>query len=182
MRRFVCLCAVVLVLALPAMAQDNPQSEIFGGYSYLHINPGGGAPGVSVPGGWGAGFTGYAKKSIGFEGEVSGHYKSFSSGTTTTKVSLYTYLFGVQIKHRAGKVEPFFHGLFGGAHVSAGGFGSSAGVNAFAMAFGGGVDVVASPHVAIRIGQFDYVPTHFAKEWQHNLAYSAGIVLRFGGK
>lgn len=70
---------------------------------------------------------------------------------------------------------------FGGAHVGGGGASESG----FAMTIGGGVDVKASPRVAIRLGQFDYVLTRFDgpvsgnKTSQHNFRYAAGVVFRF---
>ncbi len=174
MRKLVWLCAVVLLLSAPAMAQDHPKAEIFGGYSFLRINPGGGLSGENFAGGWAASAAINANSWIGLAADFSGHYKTISG----VSAKVHSYTFGPRVTYRKSeKVQPYFHALFGGATLSGGGSSESA----FAMQFGGGVDWVASPHLAIRVGQFDYVPTHFGGEWQHNFAYSAGIVFRFGG-
>src|SRR5260370_5510870 len=41
MRNLLILGGVILFIAAPAMAQDTPKAEIFGGYQYLLWNPGG---------------------------------------------------------------------------------------------------------------------------------------------
>lgn len=64
--------------------------------------------------------------------------------------------------------------------------------NAFAMAFGGGVDIGVSQHLAIRAAQVDFLRTQFnateALETglssslgnsQSTMRYSAGLVFRF---
>jgi len=71
-----------------------------------------------------------------------------------------------QIKYRAGKLEPFAEVLLGGAHTNfyanacnqnTGECGSkSPSNNAFALAIGGGVDIVVSSKVAIRLVDADY--------------------------
>ena len=53
------------------------------------------------------------------------------------------------------------------------------------MTLGGGVDVKASEHVAIRLGQVEYLMTRFketsaSRQTQNNLRFSTGIVYRFG--
>jgi hypothetical protein len=124
-------------------------------------------------------------------GEFSGEFGSKSQriGTTSVDTSLhrFTYLFGPQFNlHLNDKVKVFVHPLFGGVHdTTRATFGTSRtdfSANAFAMAFGGGVDVKLNRHFAIRPIQFDYVPTHFGGEWQNNFRFSAGVVFKFGGK
>jgi opacity protein-like surface antigen len=64
--------------------------------------------------------------------------------------------------------------------------------NAFAMAFGGGLDIGVSKHFAIRAAQVDYLQTRFSptdalttglsssvNDRQNSLRYQAGIVFRF---
>lgn len=56
--------------------------------------------------------------------------------------------------------------------------------NAFAMALGGGVDWKASPRIAVRLFQVEYVLTRFgllgSATNQHNARISGGVVFRFG--
>ena len=73
---------------------------------------------------------------------------------------------------RTKRVTPFVHALFGGAHADR--------LNAFAMGLGGGLDVNASEHFAIRVIQADWLSFRRAGESvDSNVRVSAGIVLRF---
>ena len=110
-------------------------------------------------------------------------------GTTKIDVSLHrqTYLFGPQFNfYPNDKVKIFVHPLFGGVHDSTttifGTTNTDSSASAFAMAFGGGVDVNLNNRFAIRPIQFDYVPTRFGGAWQSNYQISTGVVVRFGGK
>ena len=58
-------------------------------------------------------------------------------------------------------------------------FFGSASESAFAMAFGGGLDYNLNKNFAVRVGQFDYLPTRFGDATQNNFRYSTGIVLKF---
>ncbi len=109
-------------------------------------------------------------------------------GTSNIDVSLHrqTYLFGPQFNfYPNDKVKIFVHPLFGGVHdttkTTIGTTTTSFSANAFAMAFGGGVDVNLNNHFAIRPIQFDYVPTHFGGQWQSNYRISTGLVIHFFG-
>jgi hypothetical protein len=57
--------------------------------------------------------------------------------------------------------------------------------DAFAMAFGGGVDIQINKSISIRPGEVSYLLTRFTNAFtntnQHNLRYSAGINFTFGG-
>ena len=110
-------------------------------------------------------------------------------GTSTFDTSLHrqTYLFGPQFNfYPDDKVKIFVHPLFGGVHDTVKfDFGNSttdSSASAFAMAFGGGVDVRLSPRVSFRVVEADYLGTHFGGEFQNNFRLSTGLVLRFGGK
>jgi opacity protein-like surface antigen len=171
MRKYAGLFLLVMLLAVPAFAQDYPKGEIFAGYNYLRVNPGGGLDGINTNG-WAASVAGNFKDWLGIEGQFTGNYAS-PGGVST---HAYTYLFGLKLASRKNeKFTPYVHTLFGGATVG----GAGVSENGFAMAFGGGIDYNATDSIAIRVGQFDYVPTHILSAWQHNFSYSAGIVFRF---
>jgi len=98
-----------------------------------------------------------------------------------------TYLFGPQFNfYPDDKVKIFVHPLFGVVHDTVkfdfGTTTTDSSASAFAMAFGGGMDIRVTPRVSFRVFEADYVPTHFGGEFQNNFRLSTGLVLRFGGK
>ena len=176
MRKSVGLAIIALLLATTAVCQDYPKAEVFGGYQFTRINPGGGDNGENFNG-WNAAVTGNVNRCLGVTADFSGAYKSIGG----VSVKQYTFLFGPTLaSHSSDKFTPFVHALFGGAHLSASGEGESASDTVFAMALGGGVDIAATKAVAVRIGQFDYLRTRFSGTSQNDFRYSAGIVFRFG--
>ena len=123
----------------------------------------------------------------------------FSAGTYQ---HLNNYLFGPTITASAGRSSLFAHALFGEARSSLGagvGIPSIGGIstgitsaNAFAMAFGGGVDIGLTRHLAIRAIQVDYLRTQFNAtdalttglssslgNRQNSFRFSTGVVFRF---
>jgi hypothetical protein len=73
--------------------------------------------------------------------------------------------------------EPFVHALIGGGHLN----GFSGSTNGWAGKFGGGVDIVAGKHIAIRVIQIDYyryhghLPIGLPKQRLDNVAFTFGI-------
>jgi len=195
MKRLALLCGAILLFAGLASAQDEaPKVEAFGGYSYLRVNPGFGAPGLNFNGG--SGSLAYNFNSwLGAVADFGGYHWS-QSGEDATTVS---YLFGPKVSFRSGPVTPFAQVLFGGAHLSGsascdddvvlgariraqgeGIFGCGSGSdNAFAMAVGGGVDWNATDHIGIRLIQAEYLMTRFFSDTQNNARISVGVVFRW---
>jgi hypothetical protein len=114
----------------------------------------------------------------------------------------YTLLLGPTVTANFGRSAVFAHALFGIARASLGAGislpfigGLSTGLTnatAFAMAFGGGVDIGLTRHFAIRAAQIDYIRTAFNSPdalstglstgigvGQNSIRYSGGIVFRF---
>jgi opacity protein-like surface antigen len=175
MRKAAWLFVLALVLAVPAMAQnDHPRAEVFGGYSYVRVSDQGMS--TNLNGGSGS-IALNVNRWFGIVGDFGG-YRFNQSGVSG---SVITYMFGPKIAARSNeRVTPFVQALFGGAHISA--LGSSAAENAFAMAVGGGIDAKISQHFAIRLIQAEYLLTKFndgANNRQNNARISAGIVIRF---
>jgi opacity protein-like surface antigen len=189
------LLTLLLVLCLPlgALAQeDAPKVEMFGGYSYLRINPGQGVDSVSAHG-FNTSLAGNITKNIGIVGEFSRFSKFINIsdvinepifGTVEARARVSTFMFGPRFTLRSGNAEPFVHALFGGAHgdfeASAAGVSESASGVAFAYALGGGLDIKLHDNFAIRIAQLDYIQARVEGEGLNNLRYSAGVVIRFG--
>lgn len=145
------------------------------------------------------------KRSIGLVADYSNHY-----GTVPRVVSPigsggkgFTYLFGPQYSYRRfNHFTPFAHAMFGGIEGSKTVFASSTGgpgigigtapgctaivcylpETAFAMAFGGGVDVKAVNHIWVRVGQVEFLHANLSRERQNDVRFSTGLVFRLGGK
>lgn len=185
MRKFWCLLGLLLLFSVAASAQDNPKADVFLGYSYLRVNPGtiSGIPGFNLNGGVGS--VNYSRgHSLGVVGEFGGYHVG-SIGGVPVSGTLLTYLFGPRFTYHSGsRISPFAHVLFGGAHVNGSAFGGTTSANSFAVAIGGGVDAKVAEHVAVRLGQFDYLLTRFdisgtGRTSQNNLRYTGGIVFRW---
>jgi hypothetical protein len=189
------------VSAAGLLAQDEtPKVTIFGGYSLLRN-------GGNNVNGWDGNGTYSFNRFLGVTADISGNYRTLSSlpipiVTAGVNQHVYTFLFGPTVTGNLGRVSVFGHALFGEALA-----GTSAGVslpiigglttsvnsaNAFAMAFGGGLDLNLGRHFAIRPAQLDLVRTHFSPTdalstglsssssgAQNFLRYSGGIVFRF---
>lgn len=187
MRRIVSLAGLLLLLTLPAAAQDPPKAEVFGGYQYTRVNPGEGAEGINLNG-WNAALQGNLNNWFGIVADFSGAYGTPTiTGLGDVDTNIHTFLFGPQFNHRRDRLNLFTRALFGAVRAKATQSGASVSDNAFGMAIGGGVDVNATDRVAIRVVQVDYVLTRFdglsgSTESQHNARISGGIVFRFGSR
>ena len=158
MKKTLLLMIGLLVFCSPSIAQDFKPVEVFGGYQFAHAQPN------ANGNGWNVALTGNLTRSIGITGDFSGNYESGSS--------LYTYMVGPTFSLRTERVTPFAHALFGGAHAN--------GSNAFSMAIGGGLDVNAGEHVALRVIQADWLSFRRSGESSNgNVRVSAGLVFRF---
>jgi peptidoglycan-associated lipoprotein len=186
--------------ARPAGSENETRATIFGGYSYLRNNSNG-------FGGWEGQGTVNFNRYLGVTADVSGTSVTpfgfsalgFSAGTSQ---HLNNYLFGPTVTASLGRSAVFAHALFGAAHSSLGaGVGipiiggvstSITSANAFAMAFGGGIDIGLTRHLAIRALQVDYLRTQFNAtdalttglssslgNRQNSFRYSTGVVFRF---
>jgi peptidoglycan-associated lipoprotein len=184
----------------PAGSENGTRATIFGGYSYLRNDSNG-------FNGWEGQGTFNFNRYLGVTADVSGASLTpfsfsglgFSAGTYQ---HLNSYLFGPTVTTNLGRSAVFAHALFGEARSSLGAGvdipiigGISAGLtsaNAFAMAFGGGIDIGLTRHLAIRAVQVDYLRTQFSAtdalttglssslgNWQNSFRYSTGIVFRF---
>ena len=93
----------------------------------------------------------------------------------------YTYTFGPVVSWRHNRTfTPFAHFLAGGSHASVGFSGLSVSDSGFAMMFGGGVDLRAAQHVALRAVQFDWLSLRSnGVSDNNNMRISTGLVLRY---
>ena len=193
MRLIIFTAVLLITLSMPAMAQEAPDVEVFGGYSFIKLE---GETGLH---GWNASVAGNLSRSFAVVVDFSGHYgsQSFSTdfslpGLPATRVmtdvhtNLHTILGGPRFAYRRQeKITPFAHALFGAlrwgtnATLSANGLTREQSLDstAFAAAFGGGLDLKLNKNVSFRMLQADYLLTHFGGRIQNNARLSVGIVL-----
>jgi hypothetical protein len=210
MQKFRILMSIVLCLPLSLAAQNGgamaagsengTRAMVFGGYSYLRN-------GSNSFSGWEGQGTFNFNRYLGVTADVSGASLtpfSFSAlgASAFTNQHLSNYLLGPTVTAELGRNSVFAHALFGEAHSSLGAGvsvpiigGISTGLtsaNTFAMAFGGGIDIGLTRHLAIRAVQVDYIRTQFNAidalttglssslgNRQNSFRYSTGIVFRF---
>ena len=195
MKKNIVVLVLVILCAAFAVAQDAPKVSVFGGYQYVSLDTKGGDR-LNFNG-WDADVAFHATKNVAIVGDVSGVYKSESMtdpllGTVTAKLRLYNYLVGPRVSFGTGKVTPFAEALFGLGHATVGGdvsgVGSaSIGSNGFAMALGGGIDINANQHFAVRAVKFDYLMNHVSmdafgvsgSENLNNYRIATGVVFKF---
>jgi hypothetical protein len=208
MNKLVALVCLSALAPLALAAQEQPKATVFGGYSYLRNGSSNSIGGSNSLNGWEGQATYNFTPYVGLTADISGSYRNAASFAFLPGVSvsanqkLYNFLFGPTVTANMGPVSVFGHALFGAAHSSLGAGvnlpiigGLSQGLtsaNAFAMAFGGGIDIPVSRHFAIRAAQLDFVRTQFsaldalstglsssANGGQSSFRYSGGVVFRF---
>ena len=182
-RKVIWLVGLLCLFTSPVWGQeDYPRAEIFGAYSVLMADPV--VAGREIASGWQASASFNPHKNLGLVADFAGHYKRVTTDPflgATVKFQAYQYLFGPRFIIRNSKGSGFVHALFGGATVRARVSGTSTSESAFAMGFGGGVDINAGKHLAIRVLQFDYLPVREAGVWSHSTRLAFGLVIKVGG-
>jgi hypothetical protein len=205
------LAAVVMLFGLTAWAQEFPRVEVGADYSFVRFAPSSAyTQGHSLNGGGGSlvvninGYLGIKMDLQGYQSTTNNfnipHNLTFPGGAAgRVSGDLFTYTFGPQIKVRAHGLQPFGQILFGAAHSNvyanafkqicqpiAGtcSFNKTPTEDAFAMIFGGGVDIPLGHLISIRPAEIDYVLTRFNNNFsntnQSNFRYAGGVVFSFG--
>ncbi|HXA81831.1 MAG TPA: OmpA family protein [Methylomirabilota bacterium] len=176
-----------------AWGQLTPRFEVAGMFSYINFCP------CTLRNFNELGATGSlaynVNRWVGIVGEV-GTYRFdrqvfVLDPTTNTQVpatfsgNMQTYLFGPRLNlRRFDHFVPFAEVLFGAAHASSQMTGASA-QGSFAMAAGGGVDVVLIRYLTWRFFEADYLMTNFSgpllspSARQNNFRIGTGLVIRW---
>jgi hypothetical protein len=184
--------------AQPAPAQSGeeapgrltPKWELAGMYQYINFRPG--DPFANFNNHGGAGSIVYnPSRWLGLVAELGGyHYQRnlfpVTGNNSSVGGGITSYLFGPRLNLRKfDHFVPFAEFLLGGTHGGVQLTGDN-GQNAFAIAAGGGVDVVLNKYVAWRFAEFDYFMTNHSgsalggNARQDNFRAGTGIVIRFG--
>ncbi len=168
-----------------APGQLLPKFEVAGGYSYINFHPGDPFNSFNSHGGTGS-FTYNPSRILGLTAEFGGYNFERNVAGTPIKSSLTSLLFGPRLNlRRFDHFVPFTEFLFGVANSGIEMTGSDS-QNVFAMATGGGVDVVLNKNLAWRFAQIDYLMTNFtgpnvgSSGRQNNLRLGSGLVVRWG--
>jgi len=188
MRKLSLIALFMLLCGTFAVAQ---KAELGAGWDYLHIDCNG-CSDASVPGGFFVDGTYYWSHSIGLTGDFEYHKKDISdlTGVPSSDARFLSFHGGPRVKAHMGKFEPFAHALFGitNFNLSAPGF-NSVSTNNFSLKLGGGVDYAFSPHLAVRLAEFNYyrttIPANFGpigspngNDSQNNITIGVGVVFR----
>ena len=169
------IAAMAILLPTSVWAQETPKAEVFGGFSLLSLKP---SDTRITPIGWQGSITANVNERFGVVGDFGGQYKDDS--TNCVSCSFHSFLGGVRAGQRVEKATVFAHALFGGTRSAGGGVSDTN----FTMGYGGGVDINASEKIAVRIVQFDWLPTRVpdgvgGSEWQKNIIrFGFGIVFK----
>jgi opacity protein-like surface antigen len=199
MKRLLSMLAAFLLIGSNGVAQDFPQIEVFGGYSYFHADDDDLEEADATYGefdnlhGWNASVAGNVNRWLGLTADFSGHYVSDTIEGIDLDASQHNFLFGPRVSFRREMITPFAHALFGASRLEASAEVDDAEVSfddtAFSMALGGGVDVNLSDRIAIRAIQIDWLHTRFdpaefanpgGDNTQNNARLSFGVVFKFG--
>ena len=176
MRKTIGAACLVILACLPAMAQDTPKVEVFGGYSWAGGNFHG----------WNGSVTGNITKSFGLVADFSGHYGNEQDGPLLVNEDAHSAHFGPRFSYRGKRLTPFAYALFGLTrfHQSAiiSGQRLSDADTGFSSTLGGGLDVKLNNRVAIRAFQIDYFRPNFFGEAHNRGRLAFGVVLQFGKK
>ncbi len=162
------LCFVALSPAL-AWGQNGryPALEVFGGISYFNAD----AVTRETFYGWQTSISTNFHENLGFTADLGGHYKSIAG----IGIQGYEFFMGPRFTARRDRFTGFTHALFGFLHGRGGGLSDTI----FSAGFGGGLDVNGSDRIAVRVIQFDYVPSRFSGQWRHSLRLGFGMVVKF---
>ena len=189
MRKLLVTLALISMFCVPAIGQDLPQVEVYGGYLFQKY------PGVYLHG-----FVGAIEVNINRFFSVAGEYGYGYNGLSYWEGDVswndMTFMIGPRFSYRGGRIRLFAHALLGGMRNSSNAdrtyFLLEAGsVTKFAMAFEGGIDIALNERISIRPIQYGGLTTRRtvdgnwtgpASGWEHQARYSGGIVFKFGSK
>ena len=194
------LLCIVMVLGFSASsrAQDAPRSEFSVGWRLLNVPDAFGGDSQTLPLGWYADVAGNLNRAVAVVGEVSGNYKSFDETTTQfgvnvnldANLNVHTFLGGVRFNARQNPAfVPYAQVLFGMARTAgevkgqATVAGRTISINEsesntdFAFDADGGVNIVVSDNLGVRIGA-GYLRVG-GGDGGNAFRFSAGVVVPF---
>ena len=165
MQKAIWLAVVIFLGAISSFAQEVPQGDVAGSYSFVHFGPGSNANGGSFSA------AVYANRWFG----IAGDFGAYSQSPTRT----YTFLAGPRFSVRSrSRFTPYVETLFGDTHFARSGF---PGTNGFTALAGGGVELGMSRSVALR-PQLDYLAIRTGGSTLNTARISVGLAFRVGSQ
>jgi hypothetical protein len=189
MKKFVYFALASFFLLGISSAQNLPEVDVFGGYSYLGFelpaNPSAGTTSTRLAlNGWDASATVFRFHHFSAEADFSGHSLNDCNGTTFS-CSNFTYMFGPRYNLGSGKLTGFVHALVGQDRATLAFNGTSIADTSISAAAGVGVDYWVLRHIGVQLGPVDYTYARHLNSYdvasQNNFRVAAGVAFRFGG-
>jgi len=199
MSRSCVFIAFLVITTAAATAQQIPQFDLFGGYSFGHVHTGNFPTHVNLNG-WDVSATYNLNRWFGITAEGSGLYGSKEVRPATTIIFVcsqapcpapitlgpdvrsnivHTYSLGPRLSFRNHtRYTPFARALFGGGYISSSG-GEANGASI--LTAGGGADIVLTSRLALRT-QADFLRNRFFHQTGPDIRLATGLVFHFGRK
>jgi opacity protein-like surface antigen len=187
------LGVVMLGVAVPAVAQTTPRTEISGGYQFLTFSVEG-DDNESMPKGWYADVAGNLTPMIGVVFQVGGNYKTFDESITVGGLTLaasadlkvHLFLGGIRINARQNSAfVPYGQVLVGAANSSVDLTGTIPGIPSFSqeesatnftLELGGGVNFGLTDNTGVRFG-VDYLRAFADEDDVNAFRFHVGVVI-----
>jgi hypothetical protein len=217
MKRSIALSGAVSLFALAAAAQDLPKVEVFTGFTYTRVNSASNVPAFSANGGGGQ-FVVNAGRHFGLVTDIgavhNGNIGGYHLDTTLTNF-MFGPRFAIRAHRVAPYFQALFGGVYGSTSypvtvppgtvvlpptvtpanstaatnaANAIGLRVAASETAFAMAFGGGLDIRVNKHLSFRPIGLDYYMMRLQNlrtandNNQHCIRYTTGFNFTFGAR
>jgi hypothetical protein len=165
---------LLLALTTPAAAQDR-RGDVAVGVGILHDS----TAQETFPTGWLFATTGNVTRMLGIVSEVGGNYKTVDVSGTDVNLRVHSFLGGLRFMNRTEKAVPFAQFLVGAVNGQASVLGASDSSTDLAFQPGGGVDIMMSEKIGIRL-QGDYRITRSDGYNSSQFRFAAGAVFGFG--
>jgi hypothetical protein len=174
MRKLCGYLVPLFLLPMPALAQNTPSWQVFGGYSH-----------------WVGSVNSNAFNLNGIDLSLNQNLNRWFGGVLDvnsdfgteagSKVNTQSITYGPVFSYRKNpNVVPFAEALVGAARGSSEYLDISKSEYRWAYGGGGGVDVKLKDQLYLRVIRVDYLETRFSGVGQSNIRISAGLVFNFG--
>jgi hypothetical protein len=189
MKNFVHFALASFLLLGISFAQNLPEVDVFGGYSYLGFelpaNPSAGTSSTRLAlNGWDASASFFRFHHFSAEADFAGHTLN-DCASTTFSCSNFTYMFGPRYNIGSGKLTYFVHGLVGQDRATLAFNGTTLTDTSISAAAGVGVDYWLFRHIGVQLGPVDYTYARHLNSYnvasQNNFRAAGGVAFRFGG-